>query len=60
MALTVHYLDAGGIPAPQAAGLEAILSGLREVHSDDDALVQASNAVFDALYAAAGKPPAQN
>jgi hypothetical protein len=60
MALTVHYLDAGGIPAPQAAGLEAILSGLREVHSDDDALVQASNAVFDALYAAVGKPPAQN
>jgi hypothetical protein len=52
IALVVHYLDAGGIPVPQAAGLEAILGGLREVHADDDALVSASSAIFDALYAA--------
>ena len=52
IALIVHYLDAGGIPVPQAAGLEVILSGLREVHADDDALVNASSAIFDALYAA--------
>ena len=36
---------------PQAAGLEAILGGLREVHADDDALLGAAAAVFDALYA---------
>ncbi len=51
IALTVHYLDVGGIPVPQAAGLEAILGGLREVHADDDALLGAAAAVFDALYA---------
>jgi hypothetical protein len=51
LARVVHYLDAGGIPAAQAAGLEAVLGGLREIHADDNALVQASSAVFDALYA---------
>ncbi len=51
IALTVHYLDVGGIPVPQAAGLEAVLGGLRAVHTDDDALLAAARAVFDALYA---------
>ena len=48
----VHYLDAGGIPAPEAAGLERVLAGLRELHADDDALLAAACPVFDALYAA--------
>jgi hypothetical protein len=56
IARAVHYLDVGGIPAPEAAGLEAVLGGLREVHADDDALVAAANHVFDALYAAPGAP----
>ena len=47
----VHYLDVGGIPVPEAAGLEAVLAGLREVHADDDRLAEAAGAVFDALYA---------
>lgn len=51
IALTVHYLDVGGIPVAQAAGLEAVLGGLRAVHGDDDALQAAASAVFDALYA---------
>lgn len=50
----VHYLDVGGIPTPEAAGLEAVLAGLREVHANDDALAAAAAAVFDALYAAPG------
>ena len=54
IAAAVHFLDAGGIPVPEAAGLEAVLAGLREVHADDDALVLATSAVFDALYAAPG------
>jgi hypothetical protein len=53
----VHFLDAGGIPVDQAAGLEAVLGGLREVHTNDDALVLATGAVFDALYANAGRAP---
>ncbi len=54
IAAVVHYLDTGGIPAPQAAGLEAVLAGLRELHPGDDALVQAAAGVFDALYALPG------
>jgi hypothetical protein len=48
----VHYLDAGGIPVAEAAGLESVLAGMRELHADDDALVVAATSVFDALYAA--------
>jgi hypothetical protein len=47
----VHYLDVGGIPVAEAAGLEAVLAGLREVHDDDDRLSDAAAAIFDALYA---------
>ena len=56
IAQVVHYLDAGGIPVAQAAGLEAILGGLRELHADDDTLIKGTNAVFDALYAHAANP----
>lgn len=52
LARAVHYLDAGGIPAPEAAGLESVLAGLRELHADDTPLMAAAAAVFDALYAA--------
>ncbi len=55
IARAVHFLDIGGIPVPEAAGLEAVLSGLREVHADDDHLTLAAAAVFDALYAAPGR-----
>ena len=47
----VRYLDVGGIPVAEAAGLEAVLGGLRELHADDDRLCEAAAAVFDALYA---------
>lgn len=60
IARVVHYLDIGGIPAAQAAGLEAVLGGLREVHADDDALIAATHTVFDALYANAGRTPNRN
>ena len=56
VARIVHYLDVGGIPVPEAAGIEAVLAGLREVHADDDELAEAAAAVFDALHAS---PPAR-
>jgi hypothetical protein len=56
IARAVHFLDIGGIPVPEAAGLEAVLAGLREVHADDDELTAAAAAVFDALHAAPGAP----
>jgi hypothetical protein len=48
----VHYLDAGGMPVAEGAGLEAVLAGLREAASDDDALLAAATSVLDALYRA--------
>src|SRR3989344_3175338 len=57
LARAVHYLDTGGMPVPEAAGLEAVLAGLREGHADDDALAQAAAQVFDALYAVPRTPP---
>jgi hypothetical protein len=56
IASAVHYLDVGGIPVPEAAGLEAVLSGLRELHTDDNQLVAAAGQVFDALYAGYAAP----
>ncbi len=56
LARAVHFLDIGGIPVPEAAGLEAVLAGLREVHANDDDLALAAAAVFDALHAAPGAP----
>ena len=52
LAAAVRYLDTGGIPVAEAAGLESVLAGLRELHADDDALCSAAAAVFDALHAA--------
>ncbi len=54
LAGVVHCLDAGGLPVPEAAGLDSVLAGLRQLHADDDALVAAAAAVFDALHAAPG------
>lgn len=54
LAEAVHYLDVSGIPVPEAAGLEAVLAGLRALHADDDDLLRAAGAVFDAFHAAEG------
>lgn len=47
----VHTLDVGG-DAPEAAGLEALLLGLKVRVKDDDALLEQSGNLFDDLYAA--------
>jgi len=52
----VHYLDAGGISVALAAGLEAVLGGLREMHAGAAALQNAADTVFDALYAMPAMP----
>lgn len=47
----VHVLDADdGATAAEAAGLEAVLAGLRLAETDDDALLLAGSRVFDSLY----------
>jgi len=45
----VHYLDVGGIPMPEAAGIESVLAGLRNMISDDDQLLEAASPMFDGL-----------
>lgn len=57
IAAAVHVLDVGGIPVPEAAGLEAVIAGLREQNADDDKLLAAVAAVFDAFYAAPAAEP---
>ncbi len=46
----VHYLDVGGVPVAEAAGLEMILNGARQQYSDDDKLLKEASKAFDYLY----------
>lgn len=49
----VHYLDSGGIPVPEAAGLQTLLQGMRQSYAnEDDALLAAAEKIFDAFYQA--------
>ena len=50
MAAAVHFLDVGGIPVAEAAGLEMILKGMRERCPDDDVLLGEAVKIFDDLY----------
>ena len=45
----VHCLDAGGLPVPEAPGIESLLAGLRASESDDDLLLARACEVFDWL-----------
>jgi hypothetical protein len=46
----VHFLDVGGIPVAEAAGLAAIVSGARSLQADDDALLLSVTPALDSLY----------
>jgi len=47
----VHFLDVGGVPIPEAAGLAAIVTGARALHHDDTVLLDTVTPVLDSLYA---------
>ncbi len=47
----VHFIDVGGVPVAEAAGLEMVLKGLRDSAPNDDALLASVTAIFDGLYA---------
>jgi hypothetical protein len=51
LARVIHYLDVGGLPVAEAAGLEAMLGGMRSTIADDDALLDAASGSLDYLYA---------
>jgi hypothetical protein len=53
----VHCIDIGGIPADEAAGVEALVRGLQLQHKTDDALLAAAIPLFDTLYTALRAAP---
>lgn len=50
IATIVHFLDAGGVPIPEAVGIEAVLAGARASAPNDDALLAEASRLFDNLY----------
>ena len=58
IAAAVHFLDVGGIPVPEANGLETMLKGAKEKAHGDDALLAEAMRTFDLLYSGyrAGAP----
>lgn len=54
LGVLVHSLDVGGVPVPEAAGFEAILTGVQASCADDDQLLTEMTPVLHALYAAFG------
>jgi hypothetical protein len=48
----VHFLDVGGIPVADAAGVATALTGAKQQSRDDDQLLKHALALFDWLYAA--------
>jgi hypothetical protein len=51
IAAAVHFLDVGGIPAPDAKGLETMLKGARDKARSDDGLLNEAMRILDLLYA---------
>lgn len=56
MARVVHVLDVGGLPVPEASGLETLLAGMRAAISNDDALLEAACTSLDYFYSALKEP----
>lgn len=50
IAAIVHCLDVGGAPVAEAAGIEAVLAGLRAATPSDDKRLAEAGRVFDSLY----------
>jgi len=59
LGVLVHSLDVGGVPVPEAAGFEAILTGARASCADDDQVLMTMTPVLDALYTAFGQEIAE-
>lgn len=47
----VHFLDVGGVPPAEAAGVESTLAGLRDTIADDARLQELADSLFDGLLA---------
>ena len=56
----VHFLDVGGIPVPDAKGLETLLTGVKEKSRNDDVRLAEAARIFDLFYSACTKAEASN
>jgi len=52
IARLVHYLDIGGLPAPEAAGFERLLRGMHARIDNDDTLLIEAGRLLDDFYTA--------
>ena len=52
----IHYLDVGGIPVPEAAGIESLLRAARSTFANDDVLLDEAARIFELIYIAYGEP----
>jgi hypothetical protein len=52
IATSVHFLDVGGAPAPDARGMEVVLKGVKEKARSDDAMLAEAVRIFDHFYSA--------
>jgi hypothetical protein len=50
IAALVRYLDVGGIPIPEAAGVETIMRGARQRFSNDDEFLVEAEKILDFIY----------
>lgn len=46
----IHYLDVGGLPVAEAAGVESLLRGAQSLFANDDLLLAEAAKVFELLY----------
>ena len=53
----VHFLEAGGTPVPEAAGVQTLLLGATRRARGEDALLDEAEKTFDLLYEAYCEPP---
>jgi hypothetical protein len=52
IAAAVHFLDIGGIPVPDAKGLETLFRGIKEKARDDNTLLAEAMRILDLFYSA--------
>ncbi len=57
IAALVHFLDIGGEPVNEAAGLALVFKALQTRHNDDDTLLLHACTLLDDLYLAFSTPP---
>lgn len=55
VASSVHFLDVGGPLVAEAKGLEAVLKGVKEKATSDDAMLSEAMRIFDHFYSAYAK-----